>query len=460
MLTYKNPLILFFQITILPALIKAFGGPFWFAGFLTLIRVILTFMCTQLLGVLVEFNRSDDPKWLGIFYSLALVLTTFVIAMLLTQINHKTGLTSIRIQTAIIVTIYKKILRKSNSGQYNIGKIINMLAVDIQGLTALIPILHITWSGPLTIITAVYFLWQELGVSTLAGVFIMIILLIPTNKFMATKLYRLQKIQMLKKDERIKKINEIINGIKILKINSWESYFEDHVKKIRAEEIKYLRIIEFYNGGKYFIGIMTPFLVSLTTFATYVLIDKNNVLDVKKAFVSIALFNNMRYPLSLFSTLISSYVQGCVSLKRINKFLNSNELDAVEKIKTENGVALSIKNGVFSWDDNDEHFRINVEVAKASLTAVIGSVGSGKSSFISAFLGEMKIISGTIGINGTVAYMPQQSWIQNNTIQNNILFGRPMDYELYNRVLQKCALLTDIKDLPKGDLTLVGEKGI
>lgn len=90
-------------------------------------------MCTQLLGVLVEFNRSDDPKWLGIFYSLALVLTTFVIAMLLTQINHKTGLTSIRIQTALIVTIYKKILRKSNSGQYNIGKIINMIAVDIQG---------------------------------------------------------------------------------------------------------------------------------------------------------------------------------------------------------------------------------------------------------------------------------------------------------------------------------------
>lgn len=287
----------------------------------------------------------------------------------------------------------------------------------------------------------------------------MIILLIPTNKFMATKLYRLQKIQMLKKDERIKKINEIINGIKILKINSWESYFEEHVKKIRAEEIKYLKLIEFYNGGKYFIGIMTPFLVSLTTFATYVLIDKNNVLDVKKAFVSIALFNNMRYPLSLFSTLISSFVQGCVSLKRIKKFLNSNELDTVQNSKTENEVALSIKNGVFSWDAKDEPFRINVKISKASLTAVIGSVGSGKTSFISAFLGEMKILDGTIGINGTVAYMPQQSWIQNSTIQNNILFGRPMDYALYNIVLNKCALLADIKDLPNGDLTLVGEKG-
>lgn len=452
------------SISILPAIIKTFGGPFWYAGLFRLIVIILCFTCIQFLGLLIKFSQGNDPNWMGISYAMALFVLSFFIAIFLTEFNHKSTIVSMRIQTALTVTIYKKILKMAKNEENDIGKIINLMAVDGQGITALIPLLHMTWSGLLSILIAIYFLCQELGPSTFVGVFTMAILMIPANKLMASTLVRLQSKQMLKKDERIKKINEILNGIQIIKINSWENYFEKCIKKIRSEEIRYLRITEFFNGGKYFLGIMTPFLVLLTTFATFVLSDEKNVLDVRKAFISIALFNYIKYPLQLFSTVFSSLVEGHVSLKRINAFLRSDELDRDIQITDTyniNDFSLSIEDGSFTWNDEKDFFKnINIQILNGSLTAIVGKFGAGKSSLISAFLGEMKKTNGSVFVNGTIAYMPQQSWIQNATIQENILFGKPMEREFYHQVLQICALTPDIEKLSMGDQTEIGEKGV
>ena len=92
---------------------------------------------------------------------------------------------------------------------------------------------------------------------------------------------------------------------------------------------------------------------------------------------------------------------------------------------------------------------------------VVGSVGSGKSSLISGLLGEMnKLNDGLINLNGRTAYVAQQAWIQNETLQNNILFGSPYDESFYNQVLKSCSLLADLRIMPGGDATEIGEKGI
>lgn len=123
---------------------------------------------------------------------------------------------------------------------------------------------------------------------------------------------------------------------------------------------------------------------------------------------------------------------------------------------------MSIENGNFSWGDEDEPTlkNINIEVPKHNLVAIVGTVGSGKSSVIQAFLGEMEKISGTVNTVGRMAYVPQQAWIQNATVRDNILFGKPYDRKRYNRVIDACALRTDIEILSAGDLTEIGEKGI
>lgn len=120
-----------------------------------------------------------------------------------------------------------------------------------------------------------------------------------------------------------------------------------------------------------------------------------------------------------------------------------------------------IENGNFSWGEEEKVLRdINVNISKGSLVAVVGTVGSGKSSLISAFLGEMIKISGRVNTCGSISYVTQQAWIQNATLQDNILFGHKMDKDTYNEIVNACALRPDLEMLPGGDQTEIGEKGI
>lgn len=122
---------------------------------------------------------------------------------------------------------------------------------------------------------------------------------------------------------------------------------------------------------------------------------------------------------------------------------------------------MSIENGVFSWGDGEVTLKnINMQVKKNTLCAIVGTVGSGKSSVVQAYLGEMEKISGSVNTVGSIAYVPQQAWIQNSTLRDNILFGRPYDRKRYNRVIDACALRPDIQMLSAGDQTEIGEKGI
>ena len=150
-----------------------------------------------------------------------------------------------------------------------------------------------------------------------------------------------------------------------------------------------------------------------------------------------------------------------VSVKRLNKFMNSKELNPENVSSNASEFSLHISNGNFSWINKEIILKnIDLEVKKKSLTAVVGSVGSGKSSLISALLGEMEKHSGTVNVDGTIAYVSQIPWIQNATLMDNILFGKPFDKEFYDKVVYACALSSDLSMLPAGDQTEIGEKGI
>nr|CAD7440049.1 unnamed protein product [Timema bartmani] len=203
--------------------------------------------------------------------------------------------------------------------------------------------------------------------------------------------------------------------------------------------------------------------VSLLTFMTYILMDQNNELTAQTAFVSLTLFNIMRSPLALLPLVIGTMIQANVSLNRINSYLASEELDrnSVSHEISEH-YPLVIENGSFSWGRGDDPIlrNINVTVKEGALLAVVGTVGSGKTSLISAFLGEMDKLSGRVNTKGSIAYVPQQAWIQQATIQDNIMFGKPLDKMKYFKVIEACALRNDLQILPGGDQTEIGEKGI
>ncbi|RKP09032.1 putative ATP-binding cassette transporter protein YOR1 [Thamnocephalis sphaerospora] len=103
---------------------------------------------------------------------------------------------------------------------------------------------------------------------------------------------------------------------------------------------------------------------------------------------------------------------------------------------------------------------INLQIPRGSLVAVVGSVGSGKSSLLNALVGEMKCLEGSVVFGGSVGYCPQTAWIQNATVRDNITFGLPYDEAKYRAVIRDCALERDLDILPDGDFTEIGERGI
>ncbi|XP_040885254.1 ATP-binding cassette sub-family C member 3 isoform X2 [Toxotes jaculatrix] len=454
------------QPSFLRALIKAFGPYFLIGSAYKLLQDIITFVNPQLLRMLISFTKQQGvPDWWG--YSLAFLM--FFTALLQTLILHHhfqyCFVTGMNVRTAVIGAIYRKALVITNAAKRSstVGEVVNLMSVDAQRFMDLTTFLNMLWSAPLQIMLALYFLWQNLDASVLAGVAVMI-MLIPFNAVIAMKTRAYQVEQMQYKDARIKLMNEILNGIKVLKLYAWENSFKEKVLAIRQKELNVLRKTAYLGALSTMAWTSAPFLVALTTFAVYVTVDENHVLDAEKAFVSLSLFNILRFPLNMLPQVISSMVQASVSLKRIQNFLSHDELDpnSVDRKNTSTEFSVTVVNGKFSWakEDSPVLHNINVMVPQGSLLAVVGHVGCGKSSLISALLGEMEKLEGEVSIRGSVAYVPQQAWIQNATLRDNILFGKPYNEQKYRCVLEACALTPDLEVLPGGDMTEIGEKGI
>lgn len=456
--------------SIMPPIVKSFGGVFLFGSCLKLVSDLLTFASPQILGWIISYvenksieEKETEPEWKGIFYAVLLFICAALQTFFLGQYFQKMYIVGLRIRTALINAIYRKALIISNAArkESTVGEIVNLMAVDAQRFMELTTYLNMLWSAPLQIILALYFLWNLLGISVLAGLAVMIIL-IPINGVIANRIKILQVKQMKYKDDRVKLMNEVLGGIKVLKLYAWEPSFEEQVLEIRDKEIETLKSAAYLSAGTSFLWSCAPFLVSLVTFATYVLIDENNILDPSTAFVSLSLFNILRFPLAMLPMLITNLVQTQVSVKRINKFLNSEELDP-NCVGHDSSFPhpIVIQNGTFSWGDENAILKnINMEIKKNTLVAIVGTVGSGKSSVISAFLGEMDKLNGKVNTVGRVAYVPQQAWIQNATLRDNILFGKAYDEKRYQKVIDACALRSDIQMLSAGDMTEIGEKGI
>ncbi|XP_078519309.1 multidrug resistance-associated protein 1-like isoform X1 [Lissotriton helveticus] len=448
-------------------LYKTFGPYFLMSFLFKAIHDIMMFAGPEILKLLIRFvNDKNAPDWHGYFYTVLLFLSACVQTLILHQYFHICFVTGMRIKTAVIGAIYRKALVITNSARKTstVGEIVNLMSVDAQRFMDLATYINMIWSAPLQVILALYLLWQNLGPSVLAGVAVMV-LLVPVNAVLAMKTKKYQVSQMKNKDDRIKLMNEILNGIKVLKLYAWEIAFKEKVLGIRQEELKVLKKSAYLSAVGTFTWVCAPFLVALSTFAVYVLIDEKNVLDAEKAFVSLALFNILRFPMNMLPMVISSMVQASVSLKRLRVFLSHEELEtdciARGPIKGAEG-SITVKDATFSWSRSDPPSlkEINVTIPEGSLIAVVGQVGCGKSSLLSALLGEMEKMNGFVAVKGSVAYVPQQAWILNATLKDNIVFGRDLSEGLYKRVVDACALRPDLEILPSGDRTEIGEKGV
>ncbi|CAK4294535.1 unnamed protein product, partial [Aphanomyces euteiches] len=235
--------------------------------------------------------------------------------------------------------------------------------------------------------------------------------------------------------------------------------FLDKLTELRASEIKI--IWKFWRQYLVLVVFMfsTPVLVTITVFATYTL-WMHDLLTVATVFSTLALFKSLQEALIQLPMVIMSTVRCLVSVKRINEVLLMDECDPSnvqtpqsnptlkEKYAVDRTV-VAIDHGAFGWDDTEPFFSdLNLTIQEGQLVVVHGAVGQGKSSLCSIFLGEMEKYAGSVFVGGSVAYFSQQPWIQNATIRDNILFGKPFDEAKYADVVRACALTKDLDSFP------------
>ncbi|XP_014414041.2 multidrug resistance-associated protein 1 isoform X2 [Camelus ferus] len=452
-----------------PSLLCALWNTFKFVliqvALFKVFAVILSFTCPLIMKQMIIFcEHGPNFGWSGYGYALALFIVVVLQTLILQQYQRFNMLASAKIKTAVIGLIYKKALLLSNASRkkFSTGEIINLMSADAQQLMDLTANVNLLWSAPFQILMAMSLIWQELGPAVLAGVAVLVFV-IPLNAFVATRMKQLKKSKMRNKDKQIRLLYEILHGIKILKLYAWEPSYKKKVIKIREQELEIQKSAGYLAVFSMLTLTCIPFLVSLATFCIYFLLDEGNILTATKVFTSMSLFNILRLPLFDLPMVISAVVQTRISLGRLEDFLNTEEL-LPQSIETNyiGDHAIGFTNASFSWDKTGIPVLkdLNIKIPEGALVAVVGQVGSGKSSVLSAILGEMEKLTGVVQRKGSVAYVSQQAWIQNCILQENILFGSVMQKQFYERVLEACALLPDLEQLPNGDQTEIGERGV
>jgi ABC-type multidrug transport system fused ATPase/permease subunit len=456
-------------------LFRAYGGPYVLAAFFKVGNDLSAFAQPQLLRLLLTWVDSyrDGRQPEPVIKGAAIALAMFAVAVLQTIFVHQyfqsTFVTGMRVKGGLTSSIYRKALKLSNEGRASktTGDIVNYMAVDAQRLQDLTQYAQQLWSAPFQIVICMLSLYQLVGWSMLAGIGVMIFM-IPINGFIARIMKNLQKQQMKNKDARSRLVAEIINNMKSIKLYAWGAAFMNKLNYIRNDqELKNLRKIGAGQAVANFTWSTTPFLVSCSTFAVFVM-TTDTPLTTDIVFPALTLFNLLTFPLAVLPMVITAIIEASVAVGRLTSFLTAEEIQpdaivvkpAAEEVGEETVV---IRNGTFSWNrhENKPALKdINFTAHKGELSCIVGRVGAGKSSFLGSVLGDLWKMQGEVEVHGTVAYVAQQSWIMNATVRENIIFGYKYDSTFYEKTVKACALLDDFNQLPDGDETTVGERGI
>lgn len=368
------------------------------------------------------------------------------------------------------------------------GRIVSLMSVDTHRVDQASALFHMIWSGPLAILITLVVLIINLGYSALAG-FALLVVGVPLLARAIRSLFRRRKAINKITDQRVSLTQEVLSSVRFVKFFGWESAFLDQLKTIRKREIRSIQSLLAIRNAINAVSMSMPIFASMLAFITYSLTD--HTMRPAEIFSSLALFNGLRMPLNMLPMVLGQVIDAWSSLKRIQEFLLAEEQEEDVTRKPSGEHAIELHGANFTWErtpttkdaeedkskgssnaGNDrteaakgstpgpsssteidrssdgstdtispeerEPFRLQqleLSVARNELVAVIGTVGCGKSSLLAALAGEMRKTSGEVVLGGSRAFCPQYAWIRNATVRDNILFGKEMNQDWYNQVV-------------------------
>ncbi|XP_044212635.1 ATP-binding cassette sub-family C member 8 isoform X2 [Thunnus albacares] len=454
------------------ALRKAFGRPLILSITFRFLADLLGFAGPLCISGIVHHISKDNRtiqqpmRLLGIYFisSKEFLENAYVLAVLLffalllqrtfLQASYYVAIeTGINLRGAIQTKIYNKIMRLCTSnmsmGELTVAQICNLVAIDTNQLMWFFFLCPNLWAMPVQIIVGVILLYYLLGMSALIGATV-IAVLAPVQYFVATKLSQTQKSTLEYSSERLKKTNELLRGIKLLKLYAWEGIFCDSVEETRGKELTSLQAFAIYTSISIFMNAAIPIAAVLTTFVVHVHISEDADLSPAVAFASLSLFHILVTPLFLLSSVVRSTVKALVSVQKLSEFFSSDEIGEEQEPRAmltsgssnhnqnryqavplkvvnrkrpprddwnnydsqgdhegdgpsqdvDQDICIKITCGYFTWTDGPPTLaNVDIKIPFGKLTMIVGQVGCGKSSLLLAALGEMQRISGTVTWN-------------------------------------------------------------
>lgn len=427
------------------------------------------FTVPKLLSLFLEFiGDPKTPAWKGYLLAVLMFLAACLQTLFEQQHMYRLKVLQMRLRTAITGLVYRKVLALSSGSRKTsaVGDVVNLVSVDVQRVTESVVFLNGLWLPLVWIIVCFVYLWQLLGPSALTAIAVFVSLL-PLNFFITKKRNHHQEEQMRHKDARARLTSCMLRNMRTVKCHGWERAFLERVLRIRSQELGALRTSGLLFSVSLVSFQVSTFLVALVVFAVHTLVAEENAMDAEKAFVTLTVLNILNKAQAFLPFSIHSVVQARVSFGRLTDFLCLEEgdpgaVDASSSKCSARGACIRVQDGTFAWSRESPPclHRINLTVPRGCLLAVVGPVGAGKSSLLSALLGELSKVEGSVSIKGPVAYVPQEAWVQNTSVVENVCFRQELDSPWLDRVLEACALWPDVGNFPAGIRTQIGEQGM
>ncbi|CAG9854241.1 unnamed protein product [Phyllotreta striolata] len=443
------------------AIFKSFGKGFLLLGVVQLaVKTVIIFIKPKALSKVVayfepnqkEISNNDLYTYAAILIGLNIFSTIY---------NHnfqqfQTELT-IRVRTAVSALIFRKALKLDPHTLSNItmGKIVTLITKDVLAFDSALGFLNDMWIGVIHITAITYIIYNRIGGSVFGGIGFYLFI-IPLQLFVGRRVSQKRTLAAKKTDNRLQLTAVTIKNIKTIKMYSWENFFHKGLDALRKSEISYLTPVYYLKAVVLIVasiaGNLTFFLMLITYIWTGHFTDAETIYYIQDCYASLKSYIQVSIPIG-----IAQCSDLHASLKRITDFLMADELT---KRRTDAPLPRVLMKNVSSTINDTEVLKdVSLQVEKGVLL-ITGNMGSGKSSIIKTLLGECKVTGGQMVLDGTVSYASEEPWLFPSTIRQNILFGQAYNEKRYNEVLEACALTVDIKKLDKGDMTLVGDRGI
>jgi len=449
------------------------------------VKVFTVYIMKHLLDALgdEDASSSESFKWAGIMCGF-LILTMYFEH----HYFYFSTLVPVHIRSALVSMIYNKVTKVPlyNLNQISLGKIVNIIANDVGVFDRTGNFFTSMITGIFALIAAGAMLWVFYGPVCLVGIGFVAVGF-PFQQWLAKKATKPRDDKNKITDQRVRLTTEVIDGIRLLKMYTWELIFGDNIHELRRVEVELLKKVMAYEGLSRGIAFSTQPLAAYLIFLVYTLMG--NDLTTAIVFPTTFLISTLKtQAITAFANALSFMVEAKLLFQRIMQIMEAPEI--VEKVQVnplneEN--AIEFENYYASWtkDNDEEPFTalsthaisatekfnlssrderytlsdISLKIKKGSLNGIVGKTGSGKSSLLLTLTGEMPQTLGFLRSQGRIAYVEQEPTIFSGTIRENILFGRPYDGAFYAKVITACCLENDLKMFPKGDQSEIGEKG-